>query len=244
MRPDGPAREIVADTLAACAGPAKNASAPARTAKDAVIEAFLATFVIGDPFLGRLKDRARSSVPTPYRRAQTATPLEEGIVANVTMCVPRSLLFGLRRCLFAGNVQQILDCAHSLDFARLGAQIFDQVRLLELAAEIDDTVLDVDVDLPLGHIGAAEDLALDLARQRDVVGLRLLLLGEVGRLRLQALGLGRDGLRLPAGLTKRLGGSLDCFLAALAAVVGIEEVRESSSNCSCKDESRHQSDTP
>src|SRR5206468_10010115 len=107
----------------------------------------------------------------------------------------------------------------------------------------DHTVFDIDVDLSLRHVGAAEDLALDLARQRDVVGLGFLLFGEVGRLLLQALGVGGDALRLPAGLTKPLGGSLDRFLAALAAVVGIEEVRECCSKCSCKGESRHQSDS-
>jgi hypothetical protein len=85
-------------------------------------------------------------------------------------------LLGLRRCLFTWNVQQVLDGAHSLDLAGLGAEVLDQVRLLELAAQVDDAVLDVDVDLPLRHVGPAEDLALDLARQRDVVGLRLLLL--------------------------------------------------------------------
>jgi hypothetical protein len=43
-------------------------------------------------------------------------------------------LLGLRRRLLARDVQQVFDRAHSLDLARLGAQIFDQVRLLELAA--------------------------------------------------------------------------------------------------------------
>src|SRR6266566_1872405 len=148
-------------------------------------------------------------------------------------------LLDLRRRLLAWNVQEVLDGAHSLDLARLGAEVLDQVRLLELAAQVDDAVLDVDVDLPLRHVGATEDLALDLARQRDVVGLRLLLLCAVRRLFLQALGLCADGLRFPAGLTEPLGSSLDRFLAALAAVVGIEEVRECSSNCSCERESRH-----
>src|SRR2546423_931828 len=150
-------------------------------------------------------------------------------------------LLGLRRCLLARNVQQVLDRAHSLDLARLGAEILDQVGLLELAAQVADAVLDVDVDLPLRDVGAAKDLALALASQRHVIGLRLFLLLQVRRLLLQALGLRGDGLPLPAALTERFGASLERFLTALAAVVGIEEVRECSSNGSCKSESRHQS---
>src|SRR5947208_9332361 len=138
-------------------------------------------------------------------------------------------------------MQQVLARADSLDLARLSAEIFDQIRLLELAAQVDDAVLDVDVDLPLRDVGAAEDLALDLASQRYVVGLRLLLLFQVRRLFLQALSLRADDLPLPAGLAESLGGSLDRFLPAFAAVVGIEEVREGSSNSSCKGKSRHQS---
>jgi len=67
-------------------------------------------------------------------------------------------------------VQEVLDGADALDLARLGAEILDQIGLLELASQVDDTVFDIDVDLSLRHVGAAEDLALDLARQRDVVG--------------------------------------------------------------------------
>src|SRR6266699_4114739 len=176
-----------------------------------------------------------------YRRGQRkAPPSLEAFVPNATS---RAALSSLRRRLLAGNVQQVLDRAHSLDLARLRAEILDQIGLLELASQVDHTVFDIDVDLSLRHVGAAEDLALDLARQRDVVGLGFLLFGEVGRLLLQALGVGGDALRLPAVLTKPLGGSLDRFLAALAAVVGIEEVRECCSKCSCKGESRHQSDS-
>ena len=138
-------------------------------------------------------------------------------------------------------MQQVLDRAHALHLARLGAEILDQIRLLELAAQVDDAVLDIDVDLPLRDVGAAKDLALDLASQRHVVWLRLFLLLQVRRLLLEALGLRGDGLPLPAALTERFSGSLDRFLTALTTVVGIEEVGECSSNGSCKSESRHQS---
>src|SRR6266446_2307992 len=79
-------------------------------------------------------------------------------------------LLGLRRRLLTRTVQQVLDGAHALDLARLGAEVLDQVRLLELAAQVDDAVLDVDVDLARGHLSVPEDLALDLAGQRHVVG--------------------------------------------------------------------------
>src|SRR5207248_3985755 len=145
-------------------------------------------------------------------------------------------LVGLRRGFLAGNVQQVLDATDSLNLARLGLQILDQVRLLELAAKIDDAVLDVDVDLPLWDVGAAEDLALDLARQRHVVGLRFLLLGEVRRLLLQPLSLDRGALRLLPGLAEVLAVLVHGDLAAPATVVGIEEVRECGSNGSCQSE--------
>ena len=135
-------------------------------------------------------------------------------------------LLGLSRRLLARNVQEVLDGADALDLARLGAEILDQIGLLELASQVDDAVFDIDVDLSLRHVGGAEDLALDLARQRDVVGLGFLLFGEVGRPLLQALGAGGDALRLPAGLTKPLGGSLDRFLAALAGVADPEAKRK------------------
>ena len=63
-----------------------------------------------------------------------------------------------------GDVQQVLDGSHTMNLARLGAEVLDQVGLLELASQVDDAVFDIDVDLPLGHVGVAEDLALDFAR--------------------------------------------------------------------------------
>src|SRR5438067_9242928 len=49
---------------------------------------------------------------------------------------------------------------------------------------------------PYTTLFRSEDLALDLARERHVVRLWLLLLGEVGRLLLQTLSLRRGVLRL------------------------------------------------
>src|SRR5206468_1349835 len=43
-------------------------------------------------------------------------------------------LLGLSRRLLARNVQEVLDGADALDLARLGAEILDQIALLELAS--------------------------------------------------------------------------------------------------------------
>src|SRR5262249_52658503 len=106
-----------------------------------------------------------------------------------------------------------------------GLQILDEVRLLELTAQVDDAALHADVDLLFRDVGIAEDLALNPVGERRVVGLRV----------------GAGGLRLPARLTQALRGLLDRCLATLAPVVGIEEVGERGSNGSSKDESRHRS---
>src|SRR4029453_19280876 len=59
----------------------------------------------------------------------------------------REELLDLRRRLLTGNVQEVLHGADALDLARLGAEILDQIGLLELAAQVDDAVFDIDVDL-------------------------------------------------------------------------------------------------
>src|SRR5438067_8015848 len=89
---------------------------------------------------------------------------------------------------------------------------------------------------PYTTLFRSEDLALDLARERHVVRLWLLLLGEVGRLLLQTLSLRRGVLRLPAGLADVLTCLVDSDLATPAAVVGIEEVCECGSDGSCQSE--------
>src|SRR6266508_604511 len=106
------------------------------------------------------------------------------------------LLPGLRRHGCARNVEQVLDLLDAPNLARALLEILDHRRLLDLAAEDDDAVLRVDVDLPLRHTLVAEDLGLDLARKRDVVRLRLLLFFEVLHLLLGAVDLDRKSTRL------------------------------------------------
>ncbi len=92
--------------------------------------------------------------------------------------------------LAAGRVDAVcsLKPARSVDIAAgqllvrecgLALELVDQLLRLELAAEHDDAVLGVDVDAAGGHLGVAEDLALDLGDERGVVRLRLLLLAQV-----------------------------------------------------------------
>ena len=69
----------------------------------------------------------------------------------------------------AGHVQQVLDALDALDAARLLLQVLDQLGPFDLAAEDDDAVLGVHVDLALGHVRVAEDLRLDLVGERGVV---------------------------------------------------------------------------
>src|SRR5207244_1764050 len=72
-------------------------------------------------------------------------------------------------------------------------EVVDQLGLSDLSAQDDHAVLGVDVDLALGHVRVAEDLALDLVGEGGVVGLGLLLLVEMLRLLRGPVGLGRDG---------------------------------------------------
>jgi hypothetical protein len=109
----------------------------------------------------------------------------------------------------AGHVQEVLDLLDALDAARLLLEVRDQLGPLDLAPEDDDAVLGVDVDLTLRDVGIAEDLGLDLAGQRRVIGIRLVLLLQVGRLLDQPPGLGLDvrgraAEILPAAAEERL----------------------------------------
>ena len=87
-------------------------------------------------------------------------------------------------------MEQVLDFADALHLAGAALEVLDDLGPLYLAAEEHDSVLDVDVDLALRRVCGPEDLGLDLAGERDVVGLRLLLLAEVRRLLLQSVSLG------------------------------------------------------
>src|SRR5436190_21476782 len=136
-------------------------------------------------------------------------------------------------------MQQVLNVSDTLHLAGLAFEILDQVGLLELPAQVDDTVFDVDVDLALRHVGVAEDLGLDLARQCDVVGLRLLLLLQVSGLLLHTAGLSGGVLRPLPALPSELAGLVGQDLASTPAAVRVEEIRDRGSDGSCENVKRH-----
>src|SRR5215217_2159878 len=67
-------------------------------------------------------------------------------------------------------MDQILDSTHTLDASRLLPHAVDVVLALHDAPQEHDALLGVHTDLTLRDVGAAEQLALDLLRERDVVG--------------------------------------------------------------------------
>src|ERR1051325_8129855 len=71
----------------------------------------------------------------------------------------------------ARDVEEVLDVADALDLADLRLEVVDHVLGRNLAAQLDEPLLDVDVDLPLGDVRRPEDLRLDLVGQRRVVHL-------------------------------------------------------------------------
>src|SRR3954451_12650420 len=97
------------------------------------------------------------------------------------------------------EVEQVVDLLDLGDLARLRLERVDEIGGLDLAAQVDLAVDDVDVDLVLRPVLAAEDLRLDLAGDRDV--------GQV-------LGLGR-ALRVRTLTLRRLATLLLLALLAL-----------------------------
>jgi hypothetical protein len=90
-------------------------------------------------------------------------------------------------------VEQVLHAAHAGDALSDGLDARDVLLSLDYPAQEYGAVLGVDVDAPLRDAGAAEELCLDLVRERDVVGRRLGSLAGVQRAPEEA-----DGSRLRA----------------------------------------------
>src|SRR5215210_5453516 len=128
--------------------------------------------------------------------------------------------------LLARGVQQALDVLDALHLPSLADKLVDQLWGLDLAAQHDLAVLGVDVDLALRNLGVAEDLGLDLARQRHIVGLRLRLLAQVGDLLLERVRPLRQGAALAALTAQEAREPVSGHLAAALAVLGVEEVDE------------------
>src|SRR5205807_8522484 len=66
-------------------------------------------------------------------------------------------------------MQEVLHVLDLRDPPRVPLELLDLLRSLDLAMEIHDAVSDVDVHAGLWRVGVAEQLGLDLPRQRYVV---------------------------------------------------------------------------
>src|SRR5215211_3199212 len=110
-------------------------------------------------------DRATTGAKRSTSREllRTSGRLALGLAPAVAVC--------LRRRLVAGQVKQVDHADDARDGARRRGQLIDLVLVRKLAAEVDDTLLDADVDPVLGGLGVAEHLALHLRLQRRVVEL-------------------------------------------------------------------------
>ncbi len=126
----------------------------------------------------------------------------------------------------AVRVEKVLHVPDALDLPRLLLERLDHVPLVDLAPQDDHAVLGVDVDLALGDVGIAEDLRLDLVRERGVVEVLFLLL-QVHRLLRNAVGLGGHStcqpLALALGATQEAEHPVDGHLPPPLAVLRIEE---------------------
>src|SRR4051794_20666945 len=118
---------------------------------------------------------------------------------------------GARRRRGLRQVEQVLDPLDLRDRCGLRLELLDLVGALRLAAQPHDALGRVHVDLALVHAGAAEDLGLDLARDRAFVEVLGLAAGPplAGRLLL--------ALALLLGARRRLLGLRRTGVAAAAA---------------------------
>src|SRR5215213_7134238 len=129
-------------------------------------------------------------------------------------------------------MDQVLDRAHALDAPRLLPHAVDVVLALHDAAQEHDALLGVHADLTLRDVGAAQHLALDLLREREVVGRRLGSAARIDgpsrgpdRVRLGAPGAGERAALTAAQSRQR---TVAGRVATAAAGPGVEEVFEQS----------------
>src|SRR5664280_936960 len=90
--------------------------------------------------------------PLSSRRIACEAP-DAGLPASVRLVVRR---------LGSGQMHQVLDRTNSFDLACLLDDLGDDLGPLDLAAKRDDAVHRVDVQLALGNLAVAKDLAFDL----------------------------------------------------------------------------------
>src|SRR5947208_880449 len=131
-------------------------------------------------------------------------------------------------------MQQVLHLADALHLSRGLFEVLDHAVVLDFAAKEDDAAFRVDIDGALGRLSVTKDLALDLARERDVVRLRLGLLLAVSRLLLDPVGLGGHRAAgppgLPAALAEKGEEPVASHVAAPGAVLRVEKPRECGHN--------------
>jgi hypothetical protein len=137
-------------------------------------------------------------------------------------------------------VEEVLHLADAVDFHRRLAERLDEALVRDLAAQVDDAVLCIDVDVALRDIGVAEELRLDLGRERRVVGLLLRPLLEVRGLLRHAVGLRLDGLSgaagLAAGAAEEGEHPVASHVATTVARLRIEEICKRRTHCGAKSE--------
>src|SRR5687768_13343700 len=74
-------------------------------------------------------------------------------------------------------MQQVVHVADARHLAHLALDALDILGVVELAAQDDNPAVGVDADAPLGNRAVAEQLALHLVHQADVVQFSRLVLG-------------------------------------------------------------------
>src|SRR4051812_37164413 len=84
-------------------------------------------------------------------------------------CYSRGRAPAWRSAAVGAGVEQVADVLDAGDLPGGDAELVDLGLVGQLAAQLDDAVVDVDGDRALGDVVRAEELGLDLARERHVV---------------------------------------------------------------------------
>ena len=130
-------------------------------------------------------------------------------------------------------MKQVLDLTHTLDLPHAVLDLLDLLWIVELSAQDDDAAVRVDTDLSLGNRPVAEQLALHLAHEADIVELCPMTLMS-DRVR-ETDGLSRlvmcVALDYPLAPPKRAFGSISSEVAPPPAAAWIEEELEHDPRC-------------
>ena len=125
-------------------------------------------------------------------------------------------------------MKQVLDLTHAPDLPHAVFDLLDLLWIVELSAQDDDAAVRVDTDLSLGNRPVAEQLALYLAHEADIVQLCTMIVMR-DRMR-ETNGLSRlvmcVALDHPLAAPKRALGSISSEVAPPPAAAWIEEELE------------------